>query len=234
MAACPRNALSARLTMQRPILSPAQRRRETQRERIIAEAVRLFQENGGEPSGGFEATTIENIAERADISVRTFFRYFESKADVIYLDTARSLEDLRGAIVERLESDRPLRAVVSATVDVLKRFTANPVNKARLALALTSRNWIDRRALWTIQKRQLVTELLMPFCDDDAAGFERAYMTAIIGLSVTDSATATWVRFPKSNLLQLVQLALERAQPLIAQYELPAAGKPRVRRAAKG
>jgi len=56
------------------------------RRRIIEEASRLYHENG-EEVGGVETTTVELICERADISVRTFFRHFDSKLDVIYLDS---------------------------------------------------------------------------------------------------------------------------------------------------
>ena len=72
---------------------PAQRRKDAQRRRIFAAAVSLYEENGGEEGGGLEATTVEAIAERSDISVRTFFRYFETKADAIYLDLGGAMDD---------------------------------------------------------------------------------------------------------------------------------------------
>ena len=108
------------------------RRKENQRERIIAEAVKLFQEHGGEDGGRFETTTIEAIAERADISVRTFFIYFDSKADVIYLDTQRSLLEFRAGILRSMENNAPLLALVRGTTDEITEFIANPINTARL------------------------------------------------------------------------------------------------------
>jgi AcrR family transcriptional regulator len=47
---------------------------------IQQEALRLFLEKG------FEATTIEEIAEAADIAPSTFFNYFSTKEDVVLQD----------------------------------------------------------------------------------------------------------------------------------------------------
>jgi AcrR family transcriptional regulator len=50
------------------------------REAIRREAFRLFEENG------YPNTTVEQIAEAADISSRTYFRYFPSKEHVLMDD----------------------------------------------------------------------------------------------------------------------------------------------------
>jgi AcrR family transcriptional regulator len=62
--------------------SPGLRERKKQKTRwaIQAHALRLFSEQG------YDATTIEQIAEAAEISPSTFFRYFKTKEDVVMQD----------------------------------------------------------------------------------------------------------------------------------------------------
>ena len=60
---------------------------------------------------GYEETTVEQIAARAEVSKATFFRYFASKGDVIFGATAERHEPLRRAILNRPESEDPLTAV---------------------------------------------------------------------------------------------------------------------------
>src|SRR5947207_9052307 len=63
---------------------PAAARRERKRTRmkvmLQTEALRLFAEKG------YEQTTVEDIADAAAISPRTFFRYFPAKEDVVVWD----------------------------------------------------------------------------------------------------------------------------------------------------
>jgi AcrR family transcriptional regulator len=60
--------------------SPRERRRTRTKLLIQGEALRLFAEQG------YEQTTIEQIADAADISPRTFFRYFSTKEEVVVWD----------------------------------------------------------------------------------------------------------------------------------------------------
>jgi AcrR family transcriptional regulator len=60
---------------------------------------------------GFEATTVADIAERAGLTKRTFFRYFADKREVLF-DGSPELERLFvAAVLEAPESAAPLDAV---------------------------------------------------------------------------------------------------------------------------
>jgi AcrR family transcriptional regulator len=87
---------------------PGLRERKKQRthDAIVRAALDLFRERG------FEATTIADVAEAADIAPRTFFAYFESKEAVVFDD----FEEVRERFAERLRD----RASDETTFDALR------------------------------------------------------------------------------------------------------------------
>src|SRR5690606_32604451 len=110
-----------------------ERKKARTREAILREAFRLFRERG------YDATTVEQIAEAAEVSPATFFRYFPSKEHLVTLDRFPPLAEalaaqppghpvtvLRGAFREAFASLTPEqiaagheREVFAATVPEL-------------------------------------------------------------------------------------------------------------------
>ena len=89
-----------------------ERKRERTRDEIVDAALRLFVEHG------FDATTVEQIAAAADVSPRTFFRYFPAKEDVLF-DEAGSARQ-RDHVVAVLEAHEGGVAPVRMVVDALR------------------------------------------------------------------------------------------------------------------
>lgn len=71
---------------------------------------------------GFSATTVDDIATEAGISRRSFFRYFDSKNDVVWGDFDALLEGMEGWLAEVADAVPTLEALTDAVV----RFNALP------------------------------------------------------------------------------------------------------------
>jgi mycofactocin system transcriptional regulator len=85
----------------------------TSRRELELIALRLFTDQG------FDATTIEQIAAAAGVSKRTFFRYFNSKASVLWSEFDREVDTIRAALADVPAAvpmmDAIRRAVVTAS-----------------------------------------------------------------------------------------------------------------------
>lgn len=78
------------------------------RGRLEAAALELYVERG------FEQTTVAQIAERAGLTERTFFRYYADKREVLFPGSS-ALEDLLAAKIAAAPADAaPIEAVGSA------------------------------------------------------------------------------------------------------------------------
>ena len=67
-------------------------------------------------ANGFEKVTVEQIARAAGVSRRTFFRYYESKEDVMVERSDRLGEQLLAELAARPLSEPPLLAIRNALV----------------------------------------------------------------------------------------------------------------------
>jgi AcrR family transcriptional regulator len=91
-----------------------ERKKQQTRERLTAAAFRLFRERG------YEGATVELIAEHAEVSVTTLFRYFESKEDV-FLEAHRVIIDrVEAAIRERAAGVSVIAGLRRVIDEVLK------------------------------------------------------------------------------------------------------------------
>lgn len=90
-----------------------QRRKALTREEIIDAAIDLFERNG------YEATTVDDIAEAADVSSRTFFRYFDSKFEVALAGKVPDANEPAPHFTARPADETVLQAIRSTIRDRL-------------------------------------------------------------------------------------------------------------------
>ena len=94
-------------------ISLRERKKARTRQALVDAALRLFAERG------FEATTVADIADAADVSPRTFFTYFPAKEDVLFAGAKDRIERLRDALAKRAPDESFLDALRRAARDIL-------------------------------------------------------------------------------------------------------------------
>ena len=165
---------------------------------------------------GFEQTTVAEIAKRAGLTERTFFRYFADKREVLF-DGARDLQDLFVRTVAEFPTGTPpmaaIAAAIQASVDLFEPrrahakqrhsvIAANPelqerelIKMAALAAALTAalraRGVSDPAASLTAEAGVAVFKISFERWIDDA---NQRTFTALLQESLDELKVVTSVR----------------------------------------
>lgn len=82
-----------------------ERKKQQTRELILRVALELFEEKG------YAATTIPEIAERADVSPRTVSSYFPAKEDLVFDTTVTTFDRLQSRLAERRDGETTAEAL---------------------------------------------------------------------------------------------------------------------------
>lgn len=100
---------------ERDAAAPAGRReanKRATRQAILDAARHLFDQQG------YDHTTVRDIAATAGVTERTFFRYFESKEELIADQALALMPVIQAAIVHRPAAEPPLHAVRAALIQL--------------------------------------------------------------------------------------------------------------------
>ncbi|MCA2277054.1 TetR family transcriptional regulator [Mycobacterium intracellulare] len=142
-----------------------QRKRQRTRETIVREALRLFHERG------FDATTINDIANNAEIARRTFFTYFPAKEAVAFTTMEEDILELEVRLANREPREGTLDTWAAWALERHKRHT-NPAERARrdLVRATPSLSAYERNLMGRIE--ELLAQALAKDLDTtaDASG----------------------------------------------------------------
>jgi AcrR family transcriptional regulator len=154
------------------------------RGRLQQAALELFSERG------FEQTTVAEIAERAGLTERTFFRHFDDKREVLF-DGAGELTDLLvSAVVQAPEPATPFEAAAAGLE------AAGDVLQGRREFARKRRSILVANA--ELQERELIKLASMAAALADAlrrrgvAG-PAAGLTAEVAIAVFRTAFDRWL-----------------------------------------
>ncbi len=150
----------------------------------MSAAIALFDEQG------YEATTVAEIAERAGLTKRTFFRYFSDKREVLF-SGSDELQRFWLEGVAAAPADATPLAVVMAGLDPVAEMFTERHHFARIRAAIIEANpELQERELIKLQNlaRALTAALV-----ERGVSTNAAILAAQAGVTVFHVAFAHWV-----------------------------------------
>jgi AcrR family transcriptional regulator len=182
------------------------------RGRLAQAAMELYGERG------FEETTVAEIAKRAGLTERTFFRHFADKREVLFSGSELLVTSLAEAVVEAPDSAGALEAVAAA-LDVFATMLEGRRDFARQRQRIIEAN-VD------LQERELIKMALLSAAIADAlrqrgVADPTARLAAEAGIAVFRTAFARWVEDAEGP--DLPQVTADSLAELRALAAAPAA-----------
>ncbi len=160
------------------------RKRQLVQDAIYDAAIDLFAQKG------FDATTVEEVADAAGISRRSFFRYFATKDDLLALNTVHCGEVLVKTVASCPASMGPL-AVVRETAMAGVRFTEGQKHTHQI-IEIAARSVSARQAhmsRWLEVEDRLAAAYSARTKSKDAT---RPHILATTSLSILNNAVRFW------------------------------------------
>jgi AcrR family transcriptional regulator len=178
------------------------------RGRLEQAAMELYVERG------FEQTTVAEIAKRAGLTERTFFRHFADKREVLFWGSATLQEHLVSAVASAPDSAAPIDAIAAA-VEVAGVLLQERREAARQRQAIIVANT-------ELQERELIklaslASALAGALRQRGVGEPAASLTAEAGIAVFKIAFGLWVGGDsEQDLPRLIQESLDELKAVTA------------------
>jgi AcrR family transcriptional regulator len=163
---------------------------------------------------GFDATTVAEIAERAGLTKRTFFRYFADKREVLFLGSDELQELFVNATAAAPASATPIEAVASALNAAGPIFAQRQdFVRQRHAIIAANPELRERELIKLSSMAAAIAEALRTRGVPD----QPAILAAQTGMTVFQAAMARWVAQPDPHALpRLIGETLQELRVLTA------------------
>lgn len=194
-----------------------ERKKQQTRLDLARAAVRLFEERG------YDNVTVDDIAAEANVSRRTFFRYFDSKDEVFIIDPEGKIAAMRIALREGPPEESTIDALRRGSLALMEAYWDSDLSMA--VLRLIEREPKAMAAAMAYQVRMadsLAHELAVDMGTDERLD-PRPRILAHTGITLMRAAVATWLTDTSSRTpLELAEDSFERSRPAFeAIMELP-------------
>lgn len=158
-----------------------ERKKKAVKESLEAAALQLFDKNG------FTETTVDEIADEADVSRSTFFRYFGSKEAVLFGSVDENGEVLSQLILERPAAESPMVAFENALVEfaAVPGIARQPADADRLGRILEAHPALQTKVAELTHNWQARLAETLARRDGEAEPAQRHALMAAVGIVIT-------------------------------------------------
>jgi AcrR family transcriptional regulator len=165
-----------------------ERKKERTRTEIVEVATRLFIERG------FDAVTVDEIAAEAEVSHRTFYRYFSCKEDLVLHDIREALDHLRQAFAQRPASEPVLESIRAVILELAAGYEHDADLDGRLGELLLASPALQHRKQehHGAFEAALVPLIADRLATDPVVDMRPALIAACAGAAIR-VATDTWI-----------------------------------------
>ncbi|WP_410671864.1 TetR/AcrR family transcriptional regulator [Amycolatopsis sp. cmx-4-68] len=153
-------------------------------DRLRKAALELYSEHG------YDAVTVTQIAERAGITRRSYFRYFADKREVLFAGSEQLPPAVAEAVLDAEEAESPLQTVLAAVADVGTQVTrlVDPSPERRAVIA-SSAELSERERT----KQAAITTAIREALERRGTAAESAKLAAQAANAVFGDAFDRWI-----------------------------------------
>jgi AcrR family transcriptional regulator len=177
------------------------------RGRLQEAALELYVEHG------FEQTTVAEIARRAGLTERTFFRYFADKREVLFWGAAAFQESLVSAVAGAPDSAAPIDAVAAALEAAAAEFQEREAGVRRRQTVIAANPVLQERELI---KLAALAAALAETLRRRGVPEPAASLTAEAGIAVFKITFGRWIGGTGQDFPQLIRESLDELRAVTA------------------
>jgi AcrR family transcriptional regulator len=186
--------------------------------RLQRAALELFRERG------YDRTTAAEIAERAFVTERTFFRYFPDKREVLFVGQAQLLAALAASIEGAPGDLGAIDILFRAFRSVLTLLEGNrPFAQPRHEVISATPALRERE----LAKHASLADSLAELLKKRGVGELQATLAAQTGMAAFVDATVSWLNDPNLELGERLDLALKELKTMMSTSTNTSSGKRR-------
>lgn len=186
------------------------RRTAQTRAEIVDAALALF------ATQGFDATSMEQVADAAQVSRRTVYRYFPTKDDLVFESPRKWLQVLNDTIETR-RPDEATRDLLQRALRDVARFIESDRETviAGFSILVASPSLMARHGRSDAEWSARYLELLAPDVARQPDGMLRATTAAMALVAATNALVAVWATGqPDSDLITMAETMFDQIDSL--------------------